>query len=187
MLVDIDFDDGYLYPKKIGPEQFMPNPFMQRHISSKALNDRLQTMLRFILTLLAVLYAISPFDLLPEFATGVLGFIDDFIILFVLWRVFYSQRAGSPFGTTGSKQGRFFRNESYGANGNIPDTEREKDPYEVLNISHNASPDEIKAAYKKLAGQYHPDKVHHLADEFKDLAEEKFKEIQGAYDKIRRD
>ena len=32
-----------------------------------------------------------------------------------------------------------------------------RDPYEVLGISQNATDDEIKAAYRKLAKQYHPD------------------------------
>ena len=136
--------------------------------------------MRFILTILAVLYAISPFDLLPEIATGILGFIDDLIILFLLWRFFYAGSAGTPFGHTGASRNRFSED------GKISDSAKEKDPYEVLDLPRTASPDEIKAAYKKLAGQYHPDKVHHLADEFKELAEERFKEIQAAYEKIGR-
>jgi len=135
-------------------------------------------MMRFILTILAVLYAISPFDLLPEFATGILGFIDDLIILFLLWWFFYAGRAATPFGHTGASRHRFSED------GKISDSAEEKDPYEVLHLPRTASPDEIKVAYKKLAGQYHPDRVHHLADEFKELAEKRFKEIQAAYEKI---
>jgi molecular chaperone DnaJ len=52
-----------------------------------------------------------------------------------------------------------------------------KDYYEVLEIERNASPDEIKKAYRRLARKYHPD-VHH---ETKDEAEAKFKEIGEAY------
>jgi len=58
------------------------------------------------------------------------------------------------------------------------------DPYTVLGISRNSSEEEIKKAYRKLVRQYHPDKVAHLGDEFKALAEERFKQIQQAYQEI---
>ena len=50
-----------------------------------------------------------------------------------------------------------------------------RDYYEVLGIGRNASDDEIKAAFRKLARQYHPD-VNKEHD-----AEEKFKELNEAY------
>jgi len=53
-----------------------------------------------------------------------------------------------------------------------------RDYYEVLGINRDASPDDIKRAYRSLALQYHPDKV---APEKKKEAEEKFKEISEAY------
>ncbi len=49
--------------------------------------------------------------------------------------------------------------------------------YETLGVAKNASPDEIKKAYRKLARQFHPDK--NPGDK---AAEERFKEIQNAYD-----
>lgn len=57
-----------------------------------------------------------------------------------------------------------------------------KDPYEVLGITRGASKDEVKSAYRKLAKKYHPDMNEN--NPLKDLAEEKFKEIQWAYDEI---
>ena len=53
-----------------------------------------------------------------------------------------------------------------------------RDPYDVLGIPRNASDDEVKKAYRKLAKKYHPD-VNKAAD-----AEAKFKEVQNAYDTI---
>ena len=52
-----------------------------------------------------------------------------------------------------------------------------RDPYEVLGVSRNASEDEIKSAYRKLAMKYHPDR--NPGDK---AAEEKFKEAAEAYD-----
>ena len=53
----------------------------------------------------------------------------------------------------------------------------QKDYYEVLGVSKEATPEEIRKAYKKLAIKWHPDK--HVDD--KKEAEEKFKEIAEAY------
>src|SRR5213075_1402797 len=50
-------------------------------------------------------------------------------------------------------------------------------PYQVLGVDKKASPEEIKKAYRKLARQYHPDRN---PDDAK--AEERFKEVQAAYD-----
>jgi DnaJ-class molecular chaperone len=58
------------------------------------------------------------------------------------------------------------------------------DPYEVLEVSQNASPDELKAAYYKKLAQYHPDKVAHLGDELKKLAQVKTKDIIAAYEVV---
>ncbi len=54
--------------------------------------------------------------------------------------------------------------------------------YAVLGLENGADFVAIKKAYRKLSMQYHPDKVSHLGEEFKGVAEEKMKEINGAYD-----
>lgn len=57
-------------------------------------------------------------------------------------------------------------------------------PYEVLGVSENATDEEIKKAYRKLAKQYHPD--NYADNPLKDLASEKMKTINEAYDTIQK-
>ena len=59
------------------------------------------------------------------------------------------------------------------------------DPYKVLGVSPNASDDEIKTAYRQLAKKYHPD--NYVNNPLSDLAEEKMREINEAYDTIMND
>ncbi len=58
--------------------------------------------------------------------------------------------------------------------------------YATLGLEKGASAEEIKIAYRKLSMQYHPDKVIHLGEEFRAIAEEKMKEINAAYDFLKK-
>jgi len=67
----------------------------------------------------------------------------------------------------------------------ITGRESSKSPYEVLGIGGSASKEEIRVAYRKMASLYHPDKVAHLAPEFREMADRKMKEINTAYGSIK--
>lgn len=59
-------------------------------------------------------------------------------------------------------------------------------PYKILEIEPTASDDEVKKAYREMAKKYHPDKVSHLGEDVRKSAEQKFQEVNAAYDAIRK-
>ncbi|MBL4901676.1 MAG: DnaJ domain-containing protein [Desulfocapsa sp.] len=58
--------------------------------------------------------------------------------------------------------------------------------YAVLGLESGADAVAIKKAHRKLSMKYHPDKVQHLGEEFRAVAEEKMKEINAAYDILKK-
>jgi DnaJ like chaperone protein len=63
---------------------------------------------------------------------------------------------------------------------------QEEDYYRILGLEPGADFIRIKAAYRQLSQQYHPDKVSHLGEEFRQVAEEKMKEINQAYNHLKK-
>ncbi|MDX2447148.1 MAG: DnaJ domain-containing protein [Desulfobacterales bacterium] len=136
--------------------------------------------MKLVLSLLALVYFLLPYDFFPDVILG-WGWIDDLVIIYFLWRFFYRGKGWfyrQPQGG-GQSSEHTSRKRSPATNGDGPN-----DPYDVLQIPRGASQEEIKTAYKHLAGKYHPDKVIHLGEEFQSLAEVRFKEIQTAYQKL---
>ncbi|MDO8749842.1 MAG: J domain-containing protein [Dehalococcoidia bacterium] len=115
------------------------------------------------------------------------------LVIFVGWIVAFLLRAvmkaaqrartgtytGSP-GPWGQDQ----RNQEQGPRDNP--SQRHRSPHEVLGVHPGASQEEISAAYRRLVQQYHPDKVADLGPEFRELAEQRMKEINAAYQSLKR-
>jgi DnaJ like chaperone protein len=146
-------------------------------------------MWKIILLILALIYVLSPYDLLPDMVIG-WGWIDDLVILGFLWRYFHLLKKQKRYQSgKHTDSGRSYK-DTAGENSSRSKTNKQDsadflNPYEILGIESDSSQDDIKRAYRQLAGKYHPDKVAHLGDEFKVLAEKRFKKIQQAYQELR--
>jgi hypothetical protein len=137
-------------------------------------------MIRWILGLLGVLYVISPFDLIPDMMV-LRGWVDDLIVLYLLYRYYLKPFLGGR--QTAHQSGP--RTGDANRAGPPPGGGNGSDPYRVLGLSSDATDAEIHRAYRQLAAKYHPDKVAHLGEEFRRLAEQRFKEIQAAYQELK--
>lgn len=59
--------------------------------------------------------------------------------------------------------------------------------YKILEVDPNASDEDIKKAYRKMAMKYHPDKVSYLGEDIQKSANEKFQKVNEAYESIRKE
>jgi DnaJ like chaperone protein len=153
---------------------------------------KLKTVTIFLI-IIAILYSLWPYDLLPDVIMG-WGWLDDLAFWGLLCGYIFSRgrkviKPGTDEGH--SEKAKNERRQDNGTNEkssegqfNGPRAADGFDPYQVLGVEKSASPKEIQSAYRKLANKYHPDKVLHLGDEFINLAEKRFKEIQKAYDML---
>ncbi|MDZ4757580.1 MAG: TerB family tellurite resistance protein [Bacteroidota bacterium] len=66
----------------------------------------------------------------------------------------------------------------------VKDTESS---YKILETTAEATDDELKKAYRKMALKYHPDKVAHLGDQYQKDANEKFKSVQSAWEYVKKE
>lgn len=127
--------------------------------------------MKLLLTILGILYGISPYDLVPDFLLG-WGWLDDIALLYLLWRYVLSPATSRPHPAENDTTEQPSRDAA------------PRSPHEVLGVSPGADQEEIARAYHELARQYHPDMVAHLGQEFQELAEKRFREINEAYEQL---
>lgn len=138
-------------------------------------------------------YFILPFDCIPDLIPGA-GFTDDLAVLVIATKTVLAyvkpeHRARAKellewewqkqtSGTAGKDAGRQDRSRS---------SRRGTEEYhrEVLDMKGRITPASLRERYRDLAHKYHPDKVQNLGVEFQEMAEQKFKEINEAYEYLK--
>lgn len=149
-----------------------------------------------LILILVLIYILSPIDGLPDMIP-LLGWLDDtFLVglfayylryrrlprfLLRLGRFLFGNRAEMPGSGSRSSSGQSYQRAGNSESRTMNGKNAPRDPYQILGVTPEASQEEIHAAYRAAAQQYHPDKVSHLGEEFQELAQKKFVEIQEAY------
>lgn len=87
---------------------------------------------------------------------------------------------GGPAGAKKKNKSKMKVEESY------DDLFTEEDCYKILEISADSELDQIEKAYRRKAKEYHPDRVHHLGEKLRIVAEREFERIQNAYKSLSR-
>lgn len=125
----------------------------------------------------AVVYFIMPWDLdfIPVF-----GRLDDLFVLALASYYYWKQTRGLGGKTRRPKA------ESAPADPLAAGEQPDVDPYQLFGVSRNSDAATIKKAYRDLMAKYHPDRVQHLGEEFKELAASKTTVINKAYEKIKK-
>ncbi len=137
--------------------------------------------MKWVLIILALVYLLNPFDLLPDMLLGA-GWLDDLAILGLLgYWLYRSGYRGSSGGDTSRDEQRKMDPPPDGSGEGAAE-----DPRQILGVGPDANQNEIRRAYRRLAAQYHPDKVAHLGEDLRRLADKKFKAIQAAYERLKR-
>jgi len=140
---------------------------------------------KLLYVLAGLAYLVWPYDLIPDFIKP-LGYIDDLLVILYLYRRYHRNMPAAHRSAT--------HKEHIGGSGRQEQTQQEKpsdqeseplNPYQVLGVSKESTPEEIEKGYKTLAAKYHPDKVNHLGQEFQQLAHQRMIEIQRAYEALR--
>ena len=148
-------------------------------------------LLMVLLLILVLLYFLSPYDVIPDFFVGP-GWVDDLLLIGALIWFLTARRPGESPGDF-YRRYRGYKRPSPGRGEDrheekrdreAPSDHEEEDPFKILGVEPGASPDEIKAAYRRTVGKYHPDKVTHLGKEFQEMAHRKLVAIQRAYESL---
>lgn len=127
----------------------------------------------------AVVYFIVPwdFDFIP-----VVGRLDDLIFLALAGYYYWRQPRGR-----GAQAWRRSAPADAPADTAPFGDQSDTDPYLLFGVSRTADAETVKKAYRDLIARYHPDRLHHLGEEFKGLAASKTTAINRAYERIKRE
>jgi len=84
--------------------------------------------------------------------------------------------------------GGYYEQQGYGGGSSSTYTSRTASDadYRILEVSPDATDEEVKKAYRAAAKKHHPDKVSHLGEDVRKAAEEKFAQVNEAYERIKK-
>ena len=141
-------------------------------------------------------YFILPLDAIPDLIPAA-GFADDLAVLLIATasvlahvKPEHRRRAGELMDWERSRgkreSGGGSSRQEQGPRTFASETEKESHYKRTLDLAGEITPSALKERYRELAHKYHPDKVRHLGVEFQEMAGQKLKEINTAYEFLKR-
>ena len=126
---------------------------------------------------LAVIYFIVPFDLIPDH-WGRPGRIDDLLFIFIIVYVNFFK----PLIDEVLANRRNFRQDSSASTAKADSD----DPFEILGLPHSAPFADIRNAYHEKIRQYHPDLVAKMGPEIQEVARKQTQRLNFAYETLKK-
>lgn len=136
-------------------------------------------------------YFVWPMDFIPDLLLPGIGSVDDVVLVIIALRTVsrcvrpkhVEQARRLLGGKSKKKQEAQARRKEDGPRNSRGRSHTRNEAYyaDILGLEGDRSPSCVKSRYSCLAKKYHPDRVQHLGDEFREMAEQKMKAINEAY------
>jgi len=131
-----------------------------------------------LMIILAIFYVIFPYDFIPDYL-GRVGRVDDVLVLVIIIWIFFFKPLFDELKNSFKKNAS---SRTAGSSSNEQNRDYQTQAFQILNIQPTDDISVVKKGYHEIIKLYHPDRLEGLGPELRQLALEKTRDINEAYD-----